>query len=158
MISYKAAPLFTERYGRNPDRSGEDPYRSLGERFDVAGYLDHQGDKFVSRFEANSYLAISKMMDLFDPVRSYGGEDAAFRRIRARVLLIGISSDWLFPAADVRALAERMQAAGVSCEYAELVSDHGHDGFLADPDGLSALLRPMLMPDACRTGLASSRA
>jgi homoserine O-acetyltransferase len=144
MISYKSAALFAERNGRNPDRGGEDPYRSMEERFDVAGYLDHQGEKFVARFDANSYLTLAKAMDLFDPARRYGSEAAALRRIRARVLLIGISSDWLFPAADVRALAERMRALGVDCSYAELASGHGHDGFLADPAGLTALLEPLL--------------
>jgi homoserine O-acetyltransferase len=144
MISYKSAALFTERYGRNPDRSGEDPNGSLHSRFDMAGYLDHQGEKFISRFDANSYLIISKAMDLFDPARQYGSEEAALRRIRSRVLLIGISSDWLFPPEDVRALADRMRAAGVNCTYAELDSDHGHDGFLADPRSLTALLRPAL--------------
>jgi homoserine O-acetyltransferase len=145
MISYKSAELFTERNSRKPDRSGEDPYRSFDGRFDIAGYLDHQGEKFLSRFDANSYLALSKAMDLFDPGRQYGSEEAAFRRIRARVLLIGISSDWLFPAADVQSLAERMNAAGVRCEYSELTSSHGHDGFLADPSGLTELLRPILL-------------
>ena len=144
MISYKSAALFSERNGRRPDRSGEDPYHSLEERFDIAGYLDHQGEKFVARFDANSYLILAKAMDLFDPARQYGSEAAALRRIRARVLLIGISSDWLFPAADVRGLAGRMRAAGVNCAYAELASSHGHDGFLADPAGLTALLRPVL--------------
>jgi homoserine O-acetyltransferase len=145
MISYKSAELFTQRYSRKPDRSGEDPYGPAGGRFDVAGYLDHQGEKFVKRFDANSYLVLAKAMDLFDPARKYGSEAAAFRRIRARVLLIGISSDWLFPAAEVRALAERMRAAQVDCEYSELASSHGHDGFLADPAGLTELLRPILL-------------
>ena len=66
----------------------------------------------------------------------------ALRRIRARLLLVGISSDWLFPAADVKALSDRMRAAGVECEYRELLSDHGHDGFLADPAQLVELLAP----------------
>ena len=82
-------------------RNGRRELRTLAERFDVAGYLDHQGDKFVSRFDANAYLILSRAMDLFDPARQYGSEPAALRRIRARVLLISISSDWLFPAADV---------------------------------------------------------
>jgi homoserine O-acetyltransferase len=142
MISYKSAALFTQRYGRNPDRSGEDPCRSFGERYDVAGYLDHQGEKFISRFDANSYLCITKTMDTFDLGRRYGSEAAALGRIRARVLLVGISSDWLFPATDVRALADRLAAAGVQCEYRDFYSDHGHDGFLADPDQLVALLAP----------------
>lgn len=144
MISYKSSELFAQRYDRKPDRSGEDPYRSLSDRFDVAGYLDHQGEKFVGRFDANSYVSISKTMDTFDlGQRRYGSEAAALKRIRARVLLIGISSDWLFPAADVRALADRMLTAGIGCQYSELISDHGHDGFLADPNQLVTLLAPI---------------
>ncbi len=142
MISYKSAELFTQRYARNPNRSGEDPCRSLHERYDVAGYLDHQGEKFISRFDANSYLTISKTMDTFDLGRRYASEPAALGRICARVLLVGISSDWLFPPAEVKELADRMVAAGVQCEYRDFLSDHGHDGFLADPDQLVALLAP----------------
>lgn len=142
MISYKSAALFTQRYGRSPDRSGEDPYRSLAARYDIAGYLDHQGEKFISRFDANSYLTITKTMDNFDLGRRYGSEAAALRRIRARVLLVGISTDWLFPPAEVHALAARIAAAGAPCEYREFLSDHGHDGFLADPDQLVSLLAP----------------
>lgn len=143
MCTYKSAELFTERYARKPDRSGEDPYRSMHERFDVAGYLDHQGRKFLNRFDANSYLTISKTTDLFELGHVYGSEENALRRITASVVLIGISSDWLFPAADIHALADRMRAAGVDCNYRELVSGHGHDGFLADPDQLAALLKPV---------------
>ncbi len=71
MCSYKSAELFGERYARKPNRNGEDPLRSLHERFDVAGYLDYQGEKFVQRFDANSYLVISKLMDTFDIARGY---------------------------------------------------------------------------------------
>ena len=143
MASYKSAELFAERYGRQPDRSGEDPYRSAYERFDVAGYLDYQGEKFVARFDANAYLSIMKSMDTFEMEQRYGSQERAWQRIRAKVLLIGISSDWLFPAADVRALGDRMLAAGVDCEYQELISNHGHDGFLADPGQLVHLLKPV---------------
>ena len=153
MISYKSAELFTERCGRKPDRSGEDPYRSMAERFEIGGYLDHQGRKFVARFDANAYLTISRAMDLFDPARQYGSLPAALRRIRAHVLLVSISSDWLFPAADVRELWQQMRAAGVNCDLAELASNHGHDGFLADPAGLTALLQPVLLPDRARARL-----
>ena len=141
MCSYKSAELFAERFGRNPNRAGDDPYASLAGRFDVAGYLDHQGEKFRARFDANSYIAISKAMDTFDLGRGYVSEDEALRRITAEVLLVGISSDWLFPAADVRALASRMRAAGARCRYAELQSAHGHDGFLADMPQLARLVR-----------------
>ncbi|HZS05755.1 MAG TPA: homoserine O-acetyltransferase [Blastocatellia bacterium] len=141
MCSYKSAELFTERYSRNPNRNGEDPHRSLDERFDIGGYLDYQGEIFTRRFDANSYLIISKAMDNFDPSRGYESEAAALGRISARVLLVGISSDWLFPAEDVKALGRRMAAAGVDVEYAELESSHGHDGFLADAGELAPIIR-----------------
>ena len=108
MCSYKSAELFDERYARKPNRTGEDPARSLAERYDVAGYLDHQGEKFVKRFDANSYLVISKAMDTFELGRGYASEAEALERIKAHVSLVGISSDWLFPAKDIRALAERL--------------------------------------------------
>jgi homoserine O-acetyltransferase len=144
MISYKSAELFTERYARKPNRNGEDPTGQFHHRYDVGGYLDHQGDVFKKRFDADSYLIITKAMDNFDPARGYKSEQDALQRIRARVLLVGISSDWLFPAEDVRALAERMRAAGVDVEYAELLSLHGHDGFLAEPEKLAPLMREAL--------------
>lgn len=140
--SYKSAELFSERYSRKPNRSGEDPYRSLHERFDVAGYLDYQGQTFIRRFDANSYLVLSKAMDTFDLARGYESEACAFGRVGARVLLVGISTDWLFPVSDVKALGERMRAAGVDARYVELQSSHGHDAFLAD----AAMLAPLIDP------------
>lgn len=151
MLSYKSPELLGERFARRPNRNGEDPYRTHSDRFDVAGYLDHQGEKFIARFDANSYLVLSKAMDTFDLARGYESEREALRRIRARVLLVGISSDWLFPPEDVRDLAQRVRTAGHACDYAELKSSHGHDGFLADMDQLApfitaALWRPAANP------------
>lgn len=140
MCSYKSAELFGERYARKPNRNGEDPLRSLHERFDVAGYLDYQGEKFVQRFDANSYLVISKLMDTFELARGYASEAEALKRIKAHVSLIGISSDWLFPPEDVRGLADRMEAAGVECDYTEFESAHGHDGFLAEVDAIAGVV------------------
>ncbi|HKX28462.1 MAG TPA: homoserine O-acetyltransferase [Blastocatellia bacterium] len=145
MISYKSDHLFTERFARNPNRNGEVPQRSLNERYDVGGYLDYQGALFTRRFDANSYLLITKAMDNFDPAAGYSSELAALQRIRARVLLVGISSDWLFPAPDVQTLSERMRAAGAEAEYAELQSAHGHDGFLAEPEKLAPFLQRALL-------------
>jgi homoserine O-acetyltransferase len=142
VCTYKSSELFEHRFDRRPDRSGEDPL--AGGRFDVAGYLDYQGEKFVERFDANTYLALTRAMDLFDPVRGYPSAEAAFRRIQAEVMLVGISSDWLFPAAEVAGLAASMERAGVHCQYRELVSSHGHDAFLAEPDDLARLVRPFL--------------
>jgi homoserine O-acetyltransferase len=141
MCSYKSAALFDERFARRPDRSGEDPHASIMGRFDIAGYLDYQGTIFARRFDANSYLVISKAMDDFDLARGYQSEAEALSRISARLLLVGISSDWLFPASDVRALAERARASGANAAYAELSSSHGHDGFLADAHHLAHIVR-----------------
>jgi homoserine O-acetyltransferase len=152
VCTYKSAELFEHRFGRKPDRSGEDPWDSLherglgltGERFDVSGYLDFQGERFVERFDANAYLALTRTMDTFDPTRGYSSPEAAYRRIQAQVMLVSISSDWLFPTADILALAERMVEAGVHCQHRELISSHGHDAFLAEPDELARLIQPFL--------------
>lgn len=140
MLSYKSDRLFDERYARRPNRNGEDPMRSLAGRYDIGGYLDYQGEIFTRRFDPNSYLVITKAMDNFHPANGYESESVALARIQAKMLLIGISSDWLFPPAEVRGLAERMQAAGANAEYAEIISDHGHDGFLAEPHSLLPLI------------------
>jgi len=144
MCSYKSPELFTERFARKPNRNGEDPLRSLWDRFDVGGYLDHQGVKFNNRFDANSYLVISRAMDTFDLARGYPSERDALARAKAELLLVGISTDWLFPPADVQSLAQRLRAVGAACDYTELKSNHGHDGFLADLPLLSPILRDKL--------------
>jgi homoserine O-acetyltransferase/O-succinyltransferase len=94
---------------------------------------------------------LSKAMDLFDLTRGYGSQAAALARITAEVLLVGISSDWLFPAAEMRVLADRMLAAGVNCTYEQLASSHGHDGFLADCDRLAPILAGALHGDRAAT-------
>jgi homoserine O-acetyltransferase/O-succinyltransferase len=144
MISYKSAELFGERHGRKPNRTGPSPFESEAGRFDIAGYLDHQGDVFIDRFDPDAYAIITHAMDLFDPARDCASAELAFERITARVLLIGIDSDWLFPAADVRALQNQLVHAGVASTYHELVSDHGHDAFLAEPEKLVPSLTAFL--------------
>lgn len=148
MISYKSAPLFEERFGRNPNRSGEDPWTLdqngsglIGGRFDIAGYLDYQGERFTERFDANSYLAILRTMDTWDPMRGYATPEEAFGRIRARLSFIGISTDWLFPPEDVRRFASIIRSAGAQCDYREMTSAHGHDAFLAEQAELVRLLQ-----------------
>ena len=148
MLSYKSAELFTERFGRNPNRNGEDPWALEehggglgGGRFDVAGFLDYQGERFLERFDANAYLAILRTMDTWDPVRGFRSAAEAYGRIQAEITFVGISSDWLFPAADVRKLAEAVGAViGARAEYREMTTDHGHDAFLAEQEALIRIL------------------
>jgi len=141
MCTYKSPELFAERFARHANRNGEDPHRALEERYEVGGYLDYQGARFVERFDANSYLLLTKAMDNFDLARGYASEAEALRRISAAVTLVGINSDWLFPPDDVRHLAERLRAASVNTHYHEMQSSHGHDAFLAD----AALLAPLII-------------
>jgi len=138
--TYKSPALFTERFARKPDRAGGNPFDTHAAMYDVAGYLEYQGRIFNERFDANSYLVISRAMDTFDLARGYASEAAALQRIRARVLLVGISSDWLFPPDDVRALAERIRNASAVCNYIELHSNHGHDAFLAEAENVRPLI------------------
>jgi homoserine O-acetyltransferase len=148
MLSYKAPLLFDERFGRNPNRNGEDP-RGLddlgggltGGRYDIAGYLDHQGQRFIERFDANAYLAILRTMETWDPLRGHASPADAFGGIRARLSFIGISSDWLFPPDSVRLFADIIRGTGVQTEYREMTSDHGHDAFLAEQATLVRLLQ-----------------
>jgi homoserine O-acetyltransferase len=148
MLSYKSAVLFDERFGRKVNRNGENPWSLdkgggglIGGRFDIAGYLDYQGERFIGRFDPNSYLAILRTMDTWDPMQGCSSAKEAFGRIRARVSFVGISSDWLFPAEAVRQFAEVIQASGVQADYREMVSDHGHDAFLAEQTELVRLLQ-----------------
>ncbi|HWA96493.1 MAG TPA: homoserine O-acetyltransferase [Terracidiphilus sp.] len=148
MMSYKSPELFEERFGRNPNRNGENPWALnadggglTGGRFDIAGYLDYQGHRFLDRFDANAYLAILRTMDTWDPLTGYESPMQVFSRIRARLTFVGISSDWLFPAAQVRAFAELIRASGVNADYREMNSAHGHDAFLAEQVELVRLLQ-----------------
>ena len=113
----------------------------MGGRFDIAGYLDLQGQRFIDRFDANSYLAIMRAMDTWDPLRGYTSPEEAFGRIRAQLSFVGISSDWLFPAETVRDFANAIRAAGVRADYREMTSAHGHDAFLAEQADLVRLLQ-----------------
>ncbi len=148
MLSYKSAALFDERFGRKPNRNGEDPWGLddqggglIGGRFDIAGYLDHQGQRLVDRFDANAYLAILRTMDTWDPLHGYASPAQAFSRIQARLSFVGISSDWLFPPEAVRQFAETIRSAGVKTDYQEMTSAHGHDAFLAEQAELVRLLK-----------------
>jgi homoserine O-acetyltransferase len=148
MLSYKSGPLFDERFARNPNRNGENPWGLddfggglIGGRFDIAGYLDEQGRRFVERFEANSYLAILRTMDTWDPLRGGNSSEEIFGKIKAKLTFVGINSDWLFPHGDVRRFAETIRSAGVSVDYREMTSDHGHDAFLAEQVDLVRLLQ-----------------
>jgi len=136
MITYQSEEAmelrFSRRQARNtivapPSHAGD-----LGGRFDVEGYLYYQGEQLARRFDANSYLYLSRAMDLYDVSEGYPSLDTALSRLRSKALFVGIRSDFLFPAARVHALAERVRALGGDATYVELDSPHGHDAFLKE--------------------------
>lgn len=138
MISYKSPELFNRRFARKPNRNGENPGLGFAQRFDVAGYLDYQGEIFKNRFDAETFKIISKAMDLFELT------DAEIKKIKAETRFVGISSDLLFPAADVEKLCERFCRNGVKAEYIHFESPDGHDAFLSDTPKMSEILSEIL--------------
>ena len=144
MITYQSEEGMELRFGRQPARRLDIPSPSLaaniGGRFDVEGYLYYQGVSLARRFDANSYLYISRAMDLYDVSEGYPSLESALSRLQSKALFVGIRSDFLFPAANVRWLAERVQALGRDATYVELDSPHGHDAFLKEWSQLSDAL------------------
>ena len=143
MMTYQSAPGQWERFGRRP-ASRPALYEEFGGRFEIESYLHYQGSDLVNRFDANSYLYLSRAMDLYDVAAGYDSEEEAYARIEADVLFVGISSDWLFPPGEVRATAGRASEAGADAHYVEIDSLSGHDSFLKDWDELEAAVRPFL--------------
>ncbi len=136
MITYQSEEGMELRFARETARQSDivapSGHTDFGKRFDVEGYLYYQGQSLVKRFDANSYLYISRAMDLYDVSEGYPSLEATLRRVRSKTLFIGIRSDFLFPAARVRWLAEQVRAAGGDASYVELDSPHGHDAFLKE--------------------------
>jgi homoserine O-acetyltransferase len=113
-------------------------------QFEVESYLRYQGQSFINRFDANSYLYITRAIDRFDLDGTYGSLENAFRALTADVLVVGFTSDWLFPPEQNRAIALALQRAGKRGSYAELATDLGHDSFLLESEELYALIRGFL--------------
>ncbi|MBA2364095.1 MAG: homoserine O-acetyltransferase [Chloroflexia bacterium] len=134
MLTYQSSQGQWLRFGREP-ASRPASASPLGEKFDIEGYLEYQGRSLARRFDANSYLYLTRAMDLYDVADGWESEGAALERIRARTLHVGMSTDWLYPPEQVRALAQKLDALGKDAVYTELTSVHGHDAFLKEwPD------------------------
>jgi homoserine O-acetyltransferase len=143
MITYQSAAGQWERFGRRP-ASRPALYEEFGGRFEIESYLHYQGKDLVERFDANTYLYLSRAMDLYDVSAGYESEEDAYSRIEADVLFVGISSDWLFPPNEVRQAAQRAKRSGAEADYAQIESLSGHDAFLKDWDELRAAVGPFL--------------
>ena len=114
--------------------------------FEVERYLDHQGRSFVSRFDANSLLYLTRALDSFDLSERDGSLEASLGRTRARFLLLTFSSDWLYPPAQLARLAAAARTVGREVEYRCLESDRGHDAFLLEHEQQTPVIRGFLDP------------
>ncbi len=152
-ITYLSEPALQRKFGRNfQDRAA--PTFSFDADFQVESYLRYQGASFVERFDANSYLYVTRAMDYFDIAADHGGIlSRAFLKTRTRFCVISFTSDWLFPTADSRAVVHALNAGGASVSFVELESDKGHDAFLLDEPGLISTIRGFIHAAAKARGL-----
>ncbi len=131
VITYQSDELMAARFGRNPE-ARYTSWPAFLRRYDVEGYLHYQGDKLVRRFDPNCYLYLTRAMDSHELGRGRGSYEEGARLIEAPTLMIGIRSDILFPAYQVREVADVLQRVGRDGRYVELDSPNGHDAFLND--------------------------
>lgn len=138
-ITYLSEEALTRKFGRR--LRGASALTFLEDVFEVESYLRYQGSTFVRRFDANSYLTITRAMDFFDLAVEHGGDlAAAFRGTRTRFFLASFTSDWLFPTSESRAVVRALNAAAANVSFVEIATDKGHDAFLLDePDFHRAL-------------------
>ena len=143
-ITYLSEAALQRKFGRELQNDG----LSFGfdADFQVESYLRHQGGSFVNRFDANSYLYITRAMDYFDLAAPYGGVLAeAFRRARdVKFCVLSFTSDWLYPTIESRHIVRALNAAGAEASFLEIESDKGHDAFLLDEPVMDGALRGFL--------------
>jgi homoserine O-acetyltransferase len=154
-ITYLSDAALHRKFGRRfQDRSN--PTFSFEADFEVENYLRHQGSTFVERFDANSYLYLTRAMDYFDLAADYDGVVAnAFKGTSTRFCVISFTSDWLFPTSDSRAIVHALNAGGARVSFAEIETDKGHDAFLLDEPELLAIVRGFLESAGRARGLTA---
>src|SRR6056300_401098 len=139
-ITYLSETALQRKFGRNLQDRDAVTYGFEAD-FQIESYLRHQGMTFVERFDANSYLYITRAMDYFDIAADHGGNlSAAFQGTSTRFCVMSFTSDWLFPTSESIALVRALNAAGANVSFVEIESDKGHDAFLLDePEMFSTL-------------------
>jgi homoserine O-acetyltransferase/O-succinyltransferase len=137
-VSYRSGAEFDERFGASA-QDGEDPLQ--GGRFAIESYLEYHGEKLSERFDANTYIVLSRVMQLHDVGRGRGGVEAALARVQAHVTLAGVSSDRLYPLQQQEELARLLpRSSGVHV----IESDAGHDAFLIEVDAMGKIVESAL--------------
>ncbi len=143
-ITYLSEAALHRKFGRNLQDRQAVTY-GFDADFQVESYLRYQGSIFVDRFDANSYLYITRAMDYFDLAAQFGGHlPRAFKDTRTRFCLVSFTSDWLFPTSESRAIVHALNAVAANVSFVEIESDKGHDAFLLDEPEFFKVLRGFL--------------
>ena len=139
-ITYLSEKAFQNKFGRNLQEK-KDLSFGFGIDFQVESYLRYQGRSFVDRFDANSYLYITRAMDYFDLTKKFNGNlSEAFKNTKAKFFVISFTSDWLYPTQENKDIVIALNSIGADVGFVEIKSDKGHDSFLLDiPDFLKAV-------------------
>jgi len=155
-ITYLSEAALHRKFGRNLQDRHAVTY-GFDADFQVESYLRHQGSTFVDRFDANSYLYITRAMDYFDLAIEHGGSlSSAFKGTHSRFCIISFTSDWLFPTSESRELVHALNAAAANVSFVEIETDNGHDAFLLHEPELFETLRGFLSGCAEHRGLTRS--
>lgn len=142
-ITYLSEESMREKFGRQL-RAAADYQYDFNSEFAVETYLDYQGQTFIERFDANSYLYITKAMDYFDLTREGGSLRQAFAQSACRFLIVSFSSDWLFTPGQSEEIVQALGAGGKDVTYCNIRSSYGHDAFLLEADKLGAIIEGFL--------------
>ena len=140
-ITYMSELSMAEKFGRRLKNQGAE--FKFGSNFEVEGYLQYRGDKFVKRFDANSYLYITKAIDYFNILNGKKLSNI-FKGLKAKVLVLAFVSDWLYPAHQSREIVKACKLAGVDTTYCEINSTYGHDAFLLEVKEETHLIKNFL--------------
>jgi homoserine O-acetyltransferase len=142
-ITYLSEQGMRAKFGRKL-RSAESYSYDFNSEFAVETYLDYQGQSFVERFDANSYLYITKASDYFDLQKDYGALEKAFANTKSRFLIISFASDWLYPPSQSEDIVNALVTCGKDTSYCNIASDYGHDAFLLEPEILGSFISGFL--------------
>ncbi|HSD35069.1 MAG TPA: homoserine O-acetyltransferase [Alphaproteobacteria bacterium] len=152
-ITYLSEAALHQKFGRNLQDRTRVTYGFEAD-FQVESYLRYQGSSFVERFDANSYLYLTRAMDYFDLAAEYGGVLAnAFRGTPVRFCLVSFTGDWLFPTSESRAIVHSLNAVAANVSFVEIESDKGHDAFLLEEPEFAKTLAGFLAGSAAHRGL-----
>jgi len=152
-ITYLSEAALQRKFGRSLQNRAAISFQFAPD-FQVESYLHHQGLSFVDRFDANSYLYITRAMDYFDLAADYDGVLAeAFRGSKTRFCIVSFTSDWLFPPIENKRIAHALNAAAANVSFVEIDTDGGHDSFLLDEPEMFATVRGFLNAVAVQRGI-----